>query len=112
MVRAADFLQNISEMIGMNVNMVDPEVLDGILRSHHHELAELVADGSDFDVSEDEFQVRRQSYYRAIPQIAIRAAGWNADRAKELKPGIQRSALIRLHMMEAKIEKRRRIRLN
>jgi hypothetical protein len=75
MVRAHDFLQNISEMIGMNVNTVHPDVLDDILRCHHQELAELVADGSDFDVSEDEFQVRKRSYHGVVSQIAIRAAG-------------------------------------
>jgi hypothetical protein len=117
MIRAHDFLQNISEVIGINVNTVDPDVLDGILRCHHQELAELVADGSDFDVSEREFQVGKQRYYSddgVISQIAKRIAGRNADLAdvKGHKQAIQRSILIRLHMMEAKIEKRRRIRLN
>jgi hypothetical protein len=110
--RAHDFLQNISEVIGTNVNTVDPDVLDGILRCHHQGLAELVTDGSDCDVSEDEFQIRKQSYYGVTSQMAINAAAGNADRAKKLKPAIRRSVLIRLHMMEAKIEKRRRIRLN
>jgi hypothetical protein len=110
--RAHDFLQNISEVIGTDVNRVDPDVLDGILRCHHQELAELVADGIDCDVSEDEFQIFKQSYYDVTSKIAIEAAGGNADRAKKLKPAIQRSVLIRLHMMEAKMEKRRRIRLN
>jgi hypothetical protein len=113
--RAHDFLQNVSDVIGTDVNTVDPDVLDGILRHHHQELTELVADGCDFDVSEHEFQARKQSYYSddgVISQMAMRAADWNVDRAKKLKPAIQRSILIRLHMMEAKIEKRRRIRLN
>jgi hypothetical protein len=110
-VRANDFLKTISEVIGINVNTVDPDVLDGILRCHHQELAELVPDGSDLDVSEDEFRVR-QSSCGLILQMAIEEAGGNADRAKKLKPAIERSILIRLHMMEAKIEKRRQIRLN
>jgi hypothetical protein len=68
-------------------------------------------------VSEHEFQARKQSYYSddgVISQIATRTAGRNAKRTdvKRHKQGIQRSILIRLHMMEAKIEKRRRIRLN
>lgn len=117
MVRGHDFLQNISEVIGINVNTVGPDALDGILRCDHHELAELVADGSDLDVSEHEFQARKQGCYSddgVISQIAIRTAGRNTDRTdvKQHKQAIQRSILIRLHMMEAKIEKRKRIRLN
>ena len=113
MARASDFLRAASDAMGVNVNTVSPDVLDRLLSEHHLELARLVADGSSLDVSRAEYKmfVKRfgnlsdREFAEHFPQMAT-----NLTLEQKAWP-MQRSYLIRVHMMKAKIEERERRKL-
>jgi hypothetical protein len=123
LIRASDFLRSASNAIGQDVNLLKPDVLDGVLRKHHVELAQLVADGSEFDVSQEGYEefVDRFGEVGAFLQEVIDRSGDDVKslesfryfdnseiRLDRISEAQQRSVLIRRHMMEAKIEDRER----
>lgn len=114
-IRASDFLRSISYAIGVNVNNLEPNSLDGLLSEHHTELAQLVDDGSSFDVSQEEYEEFVEKYInvsnRELTKFAARTINVYAyppNDIERMKTGIKRSVLIRAHMMKAKIEERER----
>jgi len=124
-IRATDFLRSASNAIGQDVNLLSPSDLDGILSKHHTELAQLVADGSEFDVSQEELEefIERFGEVGEFVQEAIDQSGDDAKlsllemfrhfdnsefRLDKIAEAVRRSFLIRRDMMEAKIEDRER----
>jgi hypothetical protein len=113
MARANNFLLAASNAIGVNVNTLSADVLDQLLSEHHLELAQLVADGSSFDVSRAEYKafVKRfgnlsdREFVAQLVFPCVEAAHYTLD---EKARGVRRSFLIRAHMMKAKIEERER----
>jgi Asp-tRNA(Asn)/Glu-tRNA(Gln) amidotransferase C subunit len=114
-IRAADFLRSASNAIGQDVNLLSPGDLDGILSKHHTELAQLVADGSEFDVSQEQLEEFIERFgevgefvQEAIDQEMFRHFDNSEIRLDKIAEAGRRSFLIRRHMMEAKIEDRER----
>jgi hypothetical protein len=112
MVRASDFLLAASNAIGVNVNTLSPDTLEQLLSEHHLELAQLVADGSQFDVSRAEYDAFVERFDnlsdRKMAQLISQcpqAANLTLD--QKARSG-RRSYLIRAQMMKAKIEERER----
>jgi hypothetical protein len=124
LIRGADFLRSASNAIGQDVNLLKPDALDGVLRKHHVELAQLVADGSEFDVSQEGYEefvdrfgevgeflqevIDRSGDDEKIPLESFRYFDNSEIRLDKISEAEQRSVLIRRHMMEAKIEDRER----
>lgn len=111
-IRATDFLRTVSHAIGENVNALEPDTLDGLLGEHHFELAQLVADGSRFDVSQEQYDAFVDEYGsftdEEFGQVAAHLVDTSGDPPNEMGKGMRRSFLIRVHMMKAKIEERKR----
>jgi hypothetical protein len=122
-IRARDFLRSASHAIGQDVNLLSPGDLDGILSKHHTELAQLVADGGECDVSKEALEefIERFGEVGEFVQEAINQLGDDAKLSLEMfrhfdnseildkiAEAERRSFLIRRHMMEAKIEDRER----
>jgi hypothetical protein len=113
MARANNFLLAASNAIGVNVNTLSPDTLDQLLSEHHLELAQLVPDGSSFDVSRAEYKafVKRfgnlsdREFVAQLVSPCAEAAHYTLD---EKARGMRRSFLIRAHMMKSKIEERER----
>jgi hypothetical protein len=87
----------VSQAIGVNVNTLDPETLDQMLADRHSIIVEFVPDGSSLDVTPEEYAALVTDH----EQFANAATGSDGFRA-----GMKRSAIIRKHMMAAKIEER------
>ncbi len=115
LIRANDFLLAASNAIGVNVNTVSPDALDQLASEHHSELAQLVADGSAFDVSRGEYQAFIEHYGnlsdRELAQGTSQFVVAGDVRLDEVAIAARRSFLIRAHMMRAKIEERERRRI-
>jgi hypothetical protein len=113
-IEASDFLRTISHVIGANVNALHPDALDDLLGKHHFELARLVPGGSPYDISEEQFKTFASKYAKmstedlARPLTLINRLDYQPDETDGLRRAIQRSALIRVHLMKAKIEERER----
>ena len=115
-IRAADFLRSASNAIGQDVNLLSPGDLDGILSKHHTELAQLVADGSEFDVSQEQLEEFIERFgevgeFVQVKRLIKKCFDYfdNSDiRLDKIAEAGRRSFLIRRHMMEAKIEDRER----
>jgi hypothetical protein len=90
-------LQSVSNAVGIDLNTVDPDALDQVLAENHAHSVELVPDGSVLDVSLEEYQSRIIEIDQLVDEF-----GTNAHE----KAALQRSGLIRKHMMAAKIEDR------
>jgi hypothetical protein len=87
----------VSQAIGVNVDTVDPDTLDQMLADRHSRIVEFVPDGSGLDVAPEEYE----ELVTDMNQFADDATGSDG-----FKAGMKRSAIIRKHMMAAKIEER------
>jgi hypothetical protein len=110
----ADQLLRIMQVIGGNVATPDLPSLDDLLGQRHAELANLVPDGSECDVTEDLYKrIKDADNERSDEELAWLAAVVNQDgdvigNEEGIAAIIRRSILIRNHLLEAKIEERRR----
>jgi hypothetical protein len=121
-IRGVDILRTIRDVIGDDFRDLDLDVLDGRLSEVHRELAQLVLDDSRYDVSEETYNafmkttatLSEEQLKRNFDE-RVRAGSvedWPAELDKaELGKALRRAILIRLHMMKAKIEERKRRRL-
>ena len=89
LIRAHDFLGAVSHAIGADVNALDRDYLDEVLSQHHTELAQLVADGSEFDVSHENYEMFVEKYShlrdRELTQVAAVLADILGDAPNEIK---------------------------
>ncbi|MGB7100893.1 MAG: hypothetical protein WBD95_19290 [Xanthobacteraceae bacterium] len=111
-IQATDFLRTVSHAIGENVNALEPDTLDDLLGERHSELAQLVADGSQFDVSQEQYDAFVDEYGsftdKEFGQVATSLVDTPGHQQNRMVKGMRRSLLIRVHMMKAKIEERLR----
>jgi hypothetical protein len=121
-IRGVDILRTIREVIGENFTDLDLDVLDGRLSEVHRELAQLVPDGSLYDVSEERYTAfvantagLSEEQFKWGYDEGVRAGlveDWPAELDKaDLGRMLRRTRLIRRHMMKAKIEERKRRRV-
>ena len=109
-VHRNDFLRTISDVIGEDVNTLEPDALDELLSRRHRELTRRF--GSRTHLSQDELQALVRQYETANENEFGRAidameqlSGYPRD---ELVKATRRSALIRLHIARAALEERSR----
>lgn len=89
----------VSRAIGVNVNTLDPDTLDQMLADRHSTIVQFVPDGSSLDVAPEEYEARLSEINRFVED-------YSANGSDALKAGVKRSAIMRKHMMAAKIEER------
>ena len=120
LIRAHDFLGAVSHAIGANVNALDRDSLDAVLSQHHTELAQLVADDSEFDVSPEEYEMFVEKYSALADRelthmitVGGNSPAVSPNEMESSKARLSCSFIIRDHLMKAKMEERerRRIRL-
>ena len=94
---AWDRLRAVSLAIGVNVNTLDADALDQMLADCHSTIVQFVPDGTSLDVAPEEYEALVSEHNRFADSITG---------TESFKAAVKRSAIIRKHMMAAKIEER------
>ena len=95
---AHNWLTAVSKAVGIDVNSLSPNELDQVLAENHVNIVHLVPDGSGLDVSQEEYHSTVIKMDRFVDEFDTGSDG--------IKAGLKRSALIRKHLMAAKLEER------